>query len=1059
MSASSGPGRGRAWQALRRAVQASVLLFIAYGAMGGIWRNYKVAHNSARLVRLMEGETWGTLYALNERALSAWGGEPYRASFDFVGLPWSATVAGVHTADPILVASHALQTGTAPWSLWLGLLVPLGLAALLGKVFCSHLCPMRLVFDLGQMVRGGLLLLRVPLPQVRLPARLGGWVLLGGLLASLGAGTVVWLWILPYVGLAAGLFLVITSGGAAGLLTVVVFWAMMDALVAPGQFCHALCPTGWLLEQVGRRRLLRLTKAAEPACPTGCTACERACPYALSPKNLTHLPACDNCGQCVPACPDRKLVRRLGVPSALTLTLLALGLSAPGAAEAHHNKGLPHYGYFDNYPQVPTEEHVVVDGDWEIGATIFNFQGLDRRSADTPNDVKVYAYLYDLAHDRAYEGPVTFEILLDDVVVTRFARTAADEEMIYVTRETLPESGDYTLRARVPGVDRPLDLNFAIELSDELSWGLIFAMGVPVLLVFVLAVLGRTRRGRARLHKARAASGAAVTVALLPALLPAMARAAPVDCADPGSISAAVIDAHGQVTMIMQGMPPALFVLGLVLVIVASFVVVERVGTRPASPWRFNLMKHKRIYAIVRNRWFQVVPQLALVGVLCFLLYVGLTGSRVRNLMPVAVWTVWWGGLIFMIALAGPLFCFACPWDGLANLLSRVRIAARVEPLSLGLTPPAWLRTMYPAIVLFVLLSWAELGLSATTDPRRTAYMGLGMVALAVLFALLFDGKTFCRNVCPVGRISGVYANFSPLEVRARNPRSCRTCTTEDCLNGNERGYPCPVGISLKTVADSTDCTFCTECVKSCDRQNVALNLRPFGTDLHAFPASEAHAPRRDAAWMALVLLALTLFHGLSMTTTWHDPLPGRPSILKWMTVHWGTGEVFNFTVGMAAAMAIPIALYASSCWVAARLTRASGVSAGVIFGRYAFALLPIALFYHLAHNAMHVLMEGGGVVPLLSDPFGDGRDWFGTAALHIGHLVSESTLWTLQLALVLVGHVFGVVVAHRISRRLFADRRQALLSLVPMTAVMVLVSVAGLSLMAVDMSMRMGRM
>ena len=31
----------------------------------------------------------------------------------------------------------------------LSLLVPLGLALVLGKVFCSHLCPMRLTFELG----------------------------------------------------------------------------------------------------------------------------------------------------------------------------------------------------------------------------------------------------------------------------------------------------------------------------------------------------------------------------------------------------------------------------------------------------------------------------------------------------------------------------------------------------------------------------------------------------------------------------------------------------------------------------------------------------------------------------------------------------------------------------------------------------------------------------------------------------------------------------------------------------------------------------------------------
>ena len=64
-----------------------------------------------------------------------------------------------------------------------------------------------------------------------------------------------------------------------------------------------------------------------------------------------------------------------------------------------------------------------------------------------------------------------------------------------------------------------------------------------------------------------------------------------------------------------------------------------------------------------------------------------------------------------------------------------------------------------------------------------------------------------------------------------------------------------------------------------------------------------------------------------------------------------------------------------------------------------------------------------------------------------------------MQVLLILVGHVFGVTVAHRISRRLFSDRGQAWRSLVPMLVMMVALSVCGLWLMSLDMNHRMGRM
>jgi ferredoxin len=305
-----------------------------------------------------------------------------------------------------------------------------------------------------------------------------------------------------------------------------------------------------------------------------------------------------------------------------------------------------------------------------------------------------------------------------------------------------------------------------------------------------------------------------------------------------------------------------------------------------------------------------------------------------------------------------------------------------------------------------------------------------------------------------VGRIQGIYANFSPIELRPRNPRACQKCETEDCLNGNERGYPCPTGISLKVVQDSSYCIGCTECIKSCNKHNVALNLRPFASDLH-----RVTEPRRDEAWLCITLLALTLFHGLTMTTSWESFAPGQTSLLKWMHLTWGTPSWVNFTVGMVVATGSVVLAYWAGCMVSARLTSGSGVSARTLFLGYAFSLLPIALFYHLAHNSMHVLMEGGHIVPLLSDPLGRGTDYLGTASTRVTALVSETPLGVLQVGLIIVGHVFGVVVAHRISRRIYRDERQATKSLLPVTGMMVLLSVAALSLMVLDMNMRAGRM
>ncbi len=298
-----------AWSVLRKLCQLAVLATIVYAALGTPWRNYKVAHNSARLVGLLTNDAWATLYRINDRALTGLGEltghSALQLSESTLGAPWAFRVAGWTFVDPWAAGSVLAQGHLPPLAMLVGALVPLLLALLLGKLFCSFLCPARLLFELSSAVRMGLLRLGLPLPSVALP-RVGLAVGAGGLLFAAGAGAGVLHLLLPYMALSSGVISVVLSGslGAAG--TVFVGMLAVDGLLAPGQICHSLCPTGALLALVGRGSRLRLHKQPTP-CPRSCTLCQRACPYGLFPGHDTHRPACDTCGRCATVCPEQKL--------------------------------------------------------------------------------------------------------------------------------------------------------------------------------------------------------------------------------------------------------------------------------------------------------------------------------------------------------------------------------------------------------------------------------------------------------------------------------------------------------------------------------------------------------------------------------------------------------------------------------------------------------------------------------------------------------------------------------------------------------------------------------
>jgi polyferredoxin/YHS domain-containing protein len=504
----------------------------------------------------------------------------------------------------------------------------------------------------------------------------------------------------------------------------------------------------------------------------------------------------------------------------------------------------------------------------------------------------------------------------------------------------------------------------------------------------------------------------------------------------------------------MLGIPSGIYYSSIALVLLVSFGLFEwRGGRDPPKPSergraRIDLLAFGRVRRFLAHAWTRPAMQAVVVALFGLIVVAGLFGNQdaPANLAPVLTWTIWWGGLVILVLYAGKAWCYVCPWDAVAGWAQALRPlwgSAAHE----GKPWPAALRNVWPAVVLFVALTWLEIGFGVTHRPYATAVLGLLMLGLAVGSALVFERRSFCQHACFVGRISGLYALFASVEVRAADRRRCRTCETSACFHGNDLGSACPTSQHLLRMDQNTYCTSCMECVKSCEHGNVALNLRPWGEDLaHNLEA------RPDEAFLALVMLALTAFHGLTMTGAWAE-LMGRISRAA------GVGEVAAFTAGMTAVVVAPLATYAALIAISRWSSGARHIAYREYFIRYAYALLPIALFYHLAHSSEHLLLEGPKVVPLMSDPLGRGWDLLGTARWSVPPMVRLSTLWGVQVSLVLIGHVYSLWAARHIAVALFQDRGMARRSNLVMMAAMVLFSILSLWLLRQPMQMRTSAM
>lgn len=409
------------------------------------------------------------------------------------------------------------------------------------------------------------------------------------------------------------------------------------------------------------------------------------------------------------------------------------------------------------------------------------------------------------------------------------------------------------------------------------------------------------------------------------------------------------------------------------------------------------------------NRWPLQLLQLLVVLIFLLVIYAGLMGTQIpqANIATVLTWNIWWAGLILSIFFLGSAWCAVCPWNTLATWYVKPKLWWIKLNNSLELTPPKWLRSVWPALMMFVGLTWLELGYGVTTSPYATALLSLLMVLLATASLALYKNRAFCHYICPVGRTIGFYAQLAPVELRPVDQAVCNDCKTLECFNGSATIDACPTQLVMGRLTQNTYCTSCGNCVQSCPSANVAWRIRPQSQE-----AIQSARPHWDEAWFMLVLLTLTSFHGITMMEFWETGLRHFAQFIG------DSGRLLpSFTVGLFLSILMPVSVYALAVQLLRKFT-ATDVSFKKLFSSLVFVSLPLAFAYHLAHNLNHLIRESVGVSQVIMNPLGYKAE-FSSASdqllLSNSMLLTENTIFLLQTTLMLFGFWIAIkVLKHR---------------------------------------------
>ena len=425
---------------------------------------------------------------------------------------------------------------------------------------------------------------------------------------------------------------------------------------------------------------------------------------------------------------------------------------------------------------------------------------------------------------------------------------------------------------------------------------------------------------------------------------------------------------------------------------------------------RFDLFRVRPLKTLLTSRPLTGGLRLLSVALFFVVVFAGLVGLQSGfNIAPTFVWVTWWVGLSFFTALVGNLWPLVNPWgvifDWAERLARRLGYRGRLEldepyPEALG---------VWPAVGLYLVFVWIENVFSGSYVPRNIALFALAYSLITLYGMALFGKETWLRRGEAFSVFFGLLGRFAPTEVRVKDPSVCLGC--DGCGDGPGGG-----------------CVNCYECFARAAPDRRELNLRPPAVGLGLL---EKAAPG-EAAFVIVVLAGVT-FDGLLETPLWLEIVRLTP---------------VTQTLGVVLLPLLFFGIYLGFV----ELSRILGGGEGFVrlAAAYAFSLVPIAIAYQIAHYYTYLLIQGQMMVSLVSDPLGWGWNLFGTADFDPRYgIVGAGFVWYSQVALIVVGHVIAVYLAHSISLRFLRDPVRAFRSQLPMLVLMVLYTMTSLWILA----------
>jgi len=315
-----------------------------------------------------------------------------------------------------------------------------------------------------------------------------------------------------------------------------------------------------------------------------------------------------------------------------------------------------------------------------------------------------------------------------------------------------------------------------------------------------------------------------------------------------------------------------------------------------------------------------------------------------------AMWGLWFPLVFLSVIFTGRSWCgLLCPMGAASEWANKKGPQRAI---------PSWLKWEGTPILSFLFITILGQTVGVRDHPEAIAEVFGGTMLAAIVIGFFYGRKkrAWCRHMCPIGLLLGVFSRIGAVQFRPKIKRSGGDIWTEKGV--------CPTMIDLTRKEESRHCIECFRCVNPNAKGGVAFQFRPPGREVE-----EIHQrnPNPSEIWFFFLgtgvaiggFLWLILPHYQDMRlalATWFIENQmywiGDPGPSWLMAVHPERREVFGwidffsiilFMTGFMALFAATLSLTtAMATWLTGKLGAARSFKARFVELGYQYA--PIAM-------------------------------------------------------------------------------------------------------------------